>query len=635
MKKYHAAARAAFLRTGSFVLPALAGFPLVPAFAQVPAQPAATPPRTILEMNAGAEKRFTPSSAQVTVTPSASAAAPGVTVTILPGSETYPSVALKPVGGVPWDFSKFGHVAARLVNTGDKPLTIALRIDNAAIGASNEPWNTESITLAPGASGTVSTLFGYSYGLKRGYALHPGAVVNLLLFTTKCDTAQSFRIEALVADGPPGETPPVAPDDVRVKPQNGLLLGNGIAPSKTVQTVDQVDQNVTLVKPAAGRWDLRDALQVRVRLRNDGNVPVTPRARVQSNGGASEWVSALSPLAAGATGEIVVPFIRSVPLNLGKPETNPRFTSDAVSAVAVSVSEKDAVAPRVLQVQSIAAVLPPAPLLPTWLGKRPPVPGDWVQTLNDDFNGSAIDSTVWDTEGENYYDKTTHWSKKNVLVSGGLARLRYTKQTGYQNDDPKRNQTDYAAGFLNTYGNWTQRYGYFEARMKLPTAPGLWPGFWMMPERGVAAGPEQWKRQDTANGGMEFDIMEHLTRWGPTRYNIAMHYDGYGKDHKNLGSDTVYVQPDKDGFVTCGLLWTPGLAVYYCNGVEVLRWENARISSVPSSLMFTLPSGGWDNAPLLDSALPADLTIDYVRVWQRRDLASLADGKKMAPPTPR
>jgi beta-glucanase (GH16 family) len=152
--------------------------------------------------------------------------------------------------------------------------------------------------------------------------------------------------------------------------------------------------------------------------------------------------------------------------------------------------------------------------------------------------------------------------------------------------------------------------------MKLPTAAGLWPAFWMMPDRGAQAG-EQWKRQDTSNGGMEFDIMEHLSRWGPYRYNIAMHYDGYAKDHKQLGSDKIYVEPDKDGFITCGLLWTPGSAIYYCNGKEVLRWIDPRISSVPSILMFTLPNGGWDNNELDDAQLPADFVIDYVRVWQR------------------
>jgi beta-glucanase (GH16 family) len=243
------------------------------------------------------------------------------------------------------------------------------------------------------------------------------------------------------------------------------------------------------------------------------------------------------------------------------------------------------------------------------------VGGEWAKTFDDEFDGKALDPKVWTVEGENYYDKVSHWSKKNVLLGGGVVKLRYEKKRGYQNDDPKRDETPYASGFLDTYGLWTQRYGYFEARMKLPKAPGLWPAFWMMPDRGVAAG-EQWKRQDTANGGMEFDIMEHLTRWGSHRYNIAMHYDGYEANHKVIGSDRVYVRPDKDGFITCGLLWEPGSLTYYCNGREVLRWVSPRVSSVPAILMFTMPSGGWDNDPIDDARLPDDFVVDYVRVWK-------------------
>jgi len=122
--------------------------------------------------------------------------------------------------------------------------------------------------------------------------------------------------------------------------------------------------------------------------------------------------------------------------------------------------------------------------------------------------------------------------------------------------------------------------------------------------------------------------MEHLTRWGPNRYNIALHWDGYGKDHKSVGSDRIYVQPDKEGWLTSGLLWTPGSLVFYCNGKELAKWEDPRVANVPGIMMFTLPMGGWDNNALDDARLPDDFVIDYVRVWQRRDLASDVDGKK-------
>jgi beta-glucanase (GH16 family) len=85
------------------------------------------------------------------------------------------------------------------------------------------------------------------------------------------------------------------------------------------------------------------------------------------------------------------------------------------------------------------------------------------------------------------------------------------------------------------------------------------------------------------------------------------------------------VERDKDGFMTVGLLWTPGSAIYYCNGKEVLRWEDPRIACVPEHFIIEMTTGGWDNDKVDESKLPADYSIDYVRVWQRKDLASAAD----------
>jgi len=100
---------------------------------------------------------------------------------------------------------------------------------------------------------------------------------------------------------------------------------------------------------------------------------------------------------------------------------------------------------------------------------------------------------------------------------------------------------------------------------------------------------------------------------------------------KAVGSSCNYVQADRDGFITSGLLWTPGSAVFYCNGRELWRWEDPRVSTVPAHFIIEMTTGGWDNNAVDDAKLPADYLIDYVRVWQRRDLASSADGYLSAP----
>lgn len=618
-------------------------------YAQAALPTNALPPKSLLQTDDDFIKRIKPSSDQVTVARSADPAAAGIVVTIQPGNDGYPGVTIAPADGAAWDLSVFGHIELKATNTGTKSMPINLRVDDDGDWKGN-PWNAENVYIKPGNSGVVTTIFGYSYGHKPAHKLKSAAVVRMLIFTGKSDVVQSFRIDSLVAAGPAGEAPAVDPASIRLKPANGFIVGPGstldaakqltasggqatleaAGNGQTLRAVfpaGQGNQSVT-VKPAVGKWDLRDYSEVNVTVRNDGKTPVKPRAKLDTQSGASDWATATNPIAPGAQAVLTIPFSHAITPDFSNKETLGRIASDAASGVTVAVD--NGVDEQTLVVQSIQGAASFA-VLPEWLGKRPPVEGDWTKTLNEDFNSPTLDTTVWDNTGANYYDKATHWSKDSLLLGGGSAKLRYEKKTGTQNDDPAGKQTDYAAGYLTTYGKWVQRYGYFEGRMKLSSAPGLWPAMWLMPDRGVAAGP-QWKRQDTGNGAMEMDIMEQLSRWGIHRYNIAQHWDGYGKDHKSNGTDAVYVKTDKDGYITAGLLWTPGSAIYYCNGVEVARWENPRISSVASCFLFTLPSGGWDNDRIDDKQLPADFVIDYVRAWQRKDLASAVDGKQAPAP---
>jgi beta-glucanase (GH16 family) len=594
------------------------------------------------------EKLIQPTSGQVNYSRDEDAAAPGLVIKVQTGPEGYPGVHIVP--DAPWDLSEFGHVEAKVINTGTKPLAFVLRVDGKADGA-DFTSNSESAFLKPGETGTAKVIFGYSYGYKPTSKPNPAAISKLVCFCGKSDVEQTFRIESLVAAGPAGEKPPVKPEDVRTVPEKGMISGPGVTlDAKQVEakngTQAVIEDNSlklsfsagakpqeVLVKPLVGRWDLREFYQVRVKVKNTGTVPVTPKVRILSNAGPTDSISTPAPLQPGAEAVIAVPFQPAIPWQGikdlvktswdGQPGTGTKFISDAVSAVSISTVPGDAT--QSLLVTAIAAGVPDSPAMPDWLGKRPPVEGDWTMTFKEEFESPTLDEGKWRIYTENYWDKRSHFSKDNVILGDGVVKLHYEKKTGFHNDDPKGKQTDYATGFLDTYGKWTQRYGYFESRMKLTTAPGLWPAFWLMPDRGAATG-EQWKRADTGNGGMEFDVMEYLGRWGPFRYNIAMHWDGYGKEHKQTGTTTIYFLPDKDGFITAGVLWTPGLIVYYANGRVIARWESPKVSTVQSDIMFTNVSGGWDNNAIDDSKLPDDYIIDYVRVWQRKDLASAVDG---------
>ncbi len=570
-----------------------------------------------------------------------------ISVKVAPG-KAGPAVYVRPAEGM-WDLSRFGHLEAMITNPMDVPLRISMRVDNPGDWR-DEPWNTEVIRVLPGKTMPLKVIFGHQYGYKPGYKLDSSRIEKLVFFIDQTQVPVAFQIESVLASGEAGEKPFVDPKYMRHVPKAGFILGGAEVKFDAKTQASSADKDLKVetesvkgqtvlnielpgtssdrtlaIKPAAGRWDLSQSNELKLKVTNLGETAVSFSLKA-ANGGSVEktdTVTSDEPLASGESAELVLSYLPETTWtgpdgDLSKHANRKgtggaTFKSEKVEKIVIGFVHHGDAKVRIDSLQAVAKSRP----LPEWVGKRPPVDGDWVMTLEDNFDGETINDELWHVHGPNWWGnhKLTHWSRDNVVVEDGTATLRMEKKTGFHNDDPESTSSEYQGGVLRTYGKWTQKYGYFESRMKLPTAAAMWPAFWLMPDRGVEAG-EQWRRANIGNGGMEFDIMEHLTRWGPYRYTTAMHWDGYGKEHKASGT-TVYFYPDEEGYVTSGLLWLPGLMVYYCNGREVARWENERVSSIPSSILYTMPLGGWDNEKSpVDEELPADFTIDYLRVWQ-------------------
>ncbi len=545
-----------------------------------------------------------------------------------------------------WDVGDAVGMIVEVTNASKRDMAIHARVDGPGKWG-QAPTSMSRVGLMPGQRGVIRVNFKRNYGRATGKAVDPKQVRQVLLFVDPWQPGDQILVHSINPYSVE-QAPKANPAYVNVSPKDGVIYGQGMNDDQKIkvtvhhakaQVLDNGiridlpaghDKQAFAVRPEKGRWNLRDYLQVEVTLTNLGDTPLTPRIRLQSAKGDGHWTEPDRPIAPGQTQAVTVSF-RNPRIWQG-PQTfekkpfrgtdGNRMASNVVTGVQFQLDGADA--ERALRVDRLVASMPPAEPLPDWLGERPPVEGDWTLTFEDNFDSDSIDTGVWNIYTSNFWDKRSHFSKDNVILGDGVVRLRFEKKTGHHNDDPDAKVTDYATGFLDTYGKWVQRYGYFEARVKLPAAPGMWPAFWLMPDRGPEAGP-QWKRADTGNGGMEFDIMEYLSRWGPNRHTVAFHWDGYGKNHKATGN-AVYIAPDAEGFITSGLLWTPGSAVVYVNGQEVARWDIDRISTVRSYPIFTAVSGGWDNDPIDDAQLPSDFVIDYIRIWQRDDLASDVDG---------
>ncbi len=578
-------------------------------------------------------------------------------VTCTAGTKGSPGVAIKPEGGA-WDLTGFGEVDADVTNLSAAPLAIFIRVNNPG-NWQGGPWDQDRTSIPAGKSATVKAVFGYSWG-NVGYALDPSKVIQVLLFTGKLKADAVFRVTSLHAGGKPGEKP--ANFVVKNKPAGGILTDFGasfqssqlesrsastsLSPGAAVVTFQQAPSykpSGVLIKAAEGNvWDLTDYDQVEVTLSDPSREPVHVFCTVAN----SEYVlpgdepTGEATLAPGATKTVLVPFVAAKPWDGNDKTSGSHASAGGVLGVFVS-SDASGVGKTVL-VRKIAASVSPAPPIPDWVGQRPPVAGNWTKTLDDEFDGTTLDPKIWvvpQTPTASIWDSMSVNVSQNATVSGGMLHLTVEKPSPSPTySDPSLNTRKYVSTVVTSYGKWTQRYGYFEARMKLPSTLGTWPAFWLMPDRGPAGGKFEWQREDTKNGGMEFDIMEYLARFGPYHYNIAMHYDGYGKLHKAVGTENVYFHPDKDGFVTSGVLIEPGCATFYCNGQMVGTWKSDRIGVTPEYILFTLPLGGWGTNGYVDDAhLPATFSIDYVRAWQRDDLAALPAYDPKAPvpvPTP-
>ncbi len=179
-----------------------------------------------------------------------------------------------------------------------------------------------------------------------------------------------------------------------------------------------------------------------------------------------------------------------------------------------------------------------------------------------------------------------------------------------------------AGGKHSGYAAW--RYGYMEARIKLPSGRGTWPAFWMMPE-GVNWSDENWPRCG------EIDIMEEVGS-DPNQCVCSLHAEGHYHANGTQVSASKHVDNMEGGWITYAMLWDKDNISMYADGQRILSYNNDHNGYVnwpydrPYYITLNLAWGGdWGGAKGVDeSVLPVSMEVDYVRVYQLPDEAEMA-----------
>lgn len=249
---------------------------------------------------------------------------------------------------------------------------------------------------------------------------------------------------------------------------------------------------------------------------------------------------------------------------------------------------------------------------------------NWKLVWSDEFDGAALDTAKWGFRLHLMQTRHETWVEDAVELDGkGNLLMKLYEKDGQFYSSHLQTGRNYLDRPGDQYGKskfvwpvadmephkFVHKYGYYEIRCKLPEQEGWWAAFWLQsPTIGSSLNPLE--------SGVEIDIMENFARNNIISHNI--HWNGYGKDHKHIGSGPVKVQPSDSGFHTYGLHWSPTGYVFYVDGVESWRVSGPVSNQEQFILVSTECNGYRQGGPaeiLKKAKLPDYFIVDYVRVF--------------------
>ncbi len=241
--------------------------------------------------------------------------------------------------------------------------------------------------------------------------------------------------------------------------------------------------------------------------------------------------------------------------------------------------------------------------------------GGWTLTFQDEFNGTTLDTSKWNTC---YEDQGAGTGTPCTLQ--GNAEMELYQPTGQLTEangvltieGDKRDVVDpvtgapyhYPSGMIASWSKFSQTHGYFEMRAKLPAGTGFWPAFWM--------------DNDNHSWPPEIDILEMIGNMpdGPHVGAIQSQSGAYLAKY-------VYTFDTSTAYHTYGLEWDSNNLTYYYDGQMVAQTYAASNMTNPMQLIANLAIGGsWPGAPMPATVFPAYMQIDYIRAWTRDDTSA-------------
>jgi beta-glucanase (GH16 family) len=234
----------------------------------------------------------------------------------------------------------------------------------------------------------------------------------------------------------------------------------------------------------------------------------------------------------------------------------------------------------------------------------------WELAWSDDFNTpGAVDAARWgfDLGGGGWGNAelqvyTNNSSNVAVNADGKLMITALSNASGF------------TSARIKTKGLFSQAYGRFEARIKTPSGPGIWPAFWML---GSNIDTKPWPQCG------EIDIMEQKGNLPYITYG-SLHGPGYSGGNAVTKSYALQNGRFDTDYHIYAIEWGEGYIDYFVDDYLYQRItpENVNgewVYNQPFYLILNVAVGGnFVGFPTTGTPFPQTMYVDYVKVYKQK-----------------
>ena len=261
----------------------------------------------------------------------------------------------------------------------------------------------------------------------------------------------------------------------------------------------------------------------------------------------------------------------------------------------------------------------------------------------DEFDRNSLDGTKWTALNGGWKDENQQVrncytrSDENINVSGGSLNLIGLYKPGATCTGGNTKTGNFTSGFVQTKNKAYFKYGYIEARIKMPKNKSTWPGFWMSPNNSpYGPGWPDWGEIDIVEAkGSNRQFAASDAHWRDK--NTPTGQTGGHRSRQGVIPSTKFDTHNTTEWHTYGVKWTEGKLEYFIDGElhhTITEFKNSNSTGNPNGpfdqnffLRLNLAIGGnYIDAPWNDAHnsvgtaddFPATMSIDYVRVYEMR-----------------